>query len=108
MEAMKCGDDIKMVMHAMADMPINSQVHEKTSNKARAQRRARMEPMPSTPSRIARLPYIATTRKIVWGGFCGTLAGFGHDCARNITMTSIAHNPPAHMVRMPKMMRPAL
>ena len=47
---------MKNGMTAVMKMPMTSQLQEKMSNSARAQRRAMMEPMPSQTSATARQP----------------------------------------------------
>ncbi len=88
-------------------MPKMSQVQEKMSSSARAQRRALMEPMPSQISATARPPYMARPGRsmaVLGGGAFGALAAIV--CPNSIRGINNAHRPPSSRVKMPKMIRP--
>src|SRR5271154_2035439 len=94
---------MKNGMMAVMQTPMTSQLQEKMSSSARAQRRALMEPMPSQTSVTARMPYMAIPGRmaaVLAGGAFGALAAI--ICPNNISGTNSPTRHPSSRVRMPK------
>src|ERR1035441_8883319 len=67
---------MKNGMVAVMKTPMTSQLQEKMSNNARAQRRALMEPMPSQINVTATQPYMATAGRITAVSVGGAFGAF--------------------------------
>jgi len=90
----------------IANTPTTSQLHERISSNARAQRRALIEPIPSQMNATARTPYMqmlgSTVNRGIWPP--GPFADIA--LAKNIKGTNKAHRQPNPIVKIPNTTSP--